>query len=97
MHLLQNEFTLLWHMLSTNIGWMIGVLIYTGSLVYDRRRLDKQLTQNWCNSTNPKVLQLFYPTWFETIRGMFPGYLFKLAMFIVIYFYVSRLIDNVIH
>lgn len=97
MQLLQNELHLLYVTYSSNFGWLVGLLIYTITLVYERRKMDKLATEQWCDSTNPATLRIFYPTWFETIKSMFPGYFAKLIFFIVLYFYVGRLLNYVIH
>lgn len=78
--------------ITSDYGWVVGVLLYCLIKLYRERENAKIAVLRWTDTTNEEVLRILYPSWFEVIRVIGLRLVLSAAFFIFIYCLVCRAI-----
>lgn len=88
-----NQELLIWiSPVTSDYGWVIGVLLYCMIKLYREREDAKITVRRWTDTTNEEMLKILYPSWFEIIRASGLRLVFSAVFFIFIYCLVCRAI-----
>lgn len=78
--------------ITSNYGWIVGILLYCLIKLYREREDAKVTVRRWTDTTNEEMLKILYPSWFEVIRASGLRLVLSAVFFIFIYCLVNRAI-----
>jgi len=92
METLQQAFLIFISPITTNYGWIIGIVLYCLIKLYREREAGKVTVRRWTDTTNDEMLRILYPSWFEVIRESIFRLIASAVFFIFVYCALSRVV-----